>query len=1248
MRRQRLLWVALMAVLLIAGAAFAQTDDAPTLVTLPGTIQSVLGCEGDWMPECEATALTYDEANDLWTATFDLPAGSYEYKAALNGTWDVNYGANAAAGGDNIVLALDADSSVTFYFDNKTGYVTDSVNTPRLIVAVGDFQSELGCAQDNDPSCLRSWMTDPDGNGVFNFVTSAIPAGTYEVKVALSPDEIVGRGGADGEAVALEVGADGYETTIGFNERRGIITARAADPEAVIVQPTVAVAPVTGVITAPGSYQGEIGCPDTTGNGGDWEPACDLSLMNDEDGDGVYTLVVTSLPAGSYEMKVAVDRSWSQNYGLDGASGGANIPFEVPVDYAQVTFTFDSVSRMINVAVDETVIGGPSDAGPAVVIPDLTRQQAYWAGADTILFDRAPVPADAAIAVKLFWSPTAELVGTEAGYEGGESIDLQFRVPDETLDAIYAKFPHISGYIAYQIPEEHRALVPEILKSQVGLLVTLEDGTILIGTGLQHAGALDDLYATDARLGVVWNEGQPSLRVWAPTAQNMRLVLFEDATQDVSEAETLNMRYIPSSGVWTIDGDASWNGKYYLYEVTVYHPAAQAIVTELVTDPYSLSLSINSQRSQIVNLDDAELKPAGWDTLVKPTVAAPEDIVIYELHVRDFSVNDPSVSEQLKGTFKAFTLESSNGMQHLIKLAEAGLTHIHILPAFDITTIQEDKAQQQNIPLEELAALSADAEEQQARIFEIRDQDAFNWGYDPYHFTVPEGSYATDPTDTTRIVEFREMVQSLNENGLLVVMDVVYNHTSQSGLAGASVLDKLVPGYYHRLNRSGGVETSTCCQNTATEHYMMERLMIDSVVIWAKDYKVDGFRFDLMGHHMKSNMEKLRAALDALTLEEHGVDGKSIYLYGEGWNFGEVQDDARGVNATQRNLAGTGIGTFNDRLRDAVRGGSPFGDREFQGFITGLGTLPSDLTGGTPEEQVMRAFNFADLIRVGIAGNLSNYTFLGLDAEYQRGDEVLYNGSPAGYTADPQENIVYISKHDNETLWDIIVYKQLGLPASELVRMHNLGNSIVMLSQGVPFFQAGDDLLRSKSFDRDSFNSGDWFNRLDFTYQDNAYGSGLPVADKNADRWDVMQPLLANPTLKPTPEDIQFAAEHFREMLRIRKSSPLFRLQTEQDILERLTMLNLGAEQTAGVIIYVLDDSGATQLDENYDKIVVIFNARAEDYTYTPDGDLAEYAFTLHPVQVDSVDAVLDGASFTDGAFVVPARTAAVFVAPAK
>ena len=259
-----------------------------------------------------------------------------------------------------------------------------------------------------------------------------------------------------------------------------------------------------------------------------------------------------------------------------------------------------------------------------------------------------------------------------------------------------------------------------------------------------------------------------------------------------------------------------------------------------------------------------------------PPIAQPEDRNIYELHIRDFSIGDDTVPAAHRGTYLAFTHPHSAGMTHLRSLADAGLNTVHLLPAFDIATIEERRELQQE-PACDLASYDPDSTEQQACVGAVRAADGFNWGYDPFHYTTPEGSYATDPSGAERTVEFRRMVQGINGAGLQVVMDVVYNHTTASGQAASSVLDKIVPGYYHRLSDSGEVETSTCCANTATEHAMMGKLMIDSVLTWARDYKVNGFRFDLMGHHSKQNMLDLRAALDGLTLAE-GRRGRALDL----------------------------------------------------------------------------------------------------------------------------------------------------------------------------------------------------------------------------------------------------------------------------------------------------------------------------------------------------------------------------------
>ncbi len=522
-------------------------------------------------------------------------------------------------------------------------------------------------------------------------------------------------------------------------------------------------------------------------------------------------------------------------------------------------------------------------------------------------------------------------------------------------------------------------------------------------------------------------------------------------------------------------------------------------------------------------------------------------------------------------------------------------------------------------------------------------------GYDPFHFTTPEGSYSTDPDGATRIVEFREMVQSLNQMGLRVVMDVVYNHTNASGQDEKSVLDRIVPGYYHRLNDKGQVESSTCCQNTASEHNMMEKLMVDSLVTWASEYKIDAFRFDLMGHHMKRNMLKVRETLDSLSLAENGVDGKEIYMYGEGWNFGEVADNARGENATQLNMAGTGIGTFSDRLRDAVRGIGPFdsgpGLLDKQGFANGSYYDPNSYVTLTPDEQLDRLLLQSDQIRVGMAGNLAGYQFVDRNGNLVTGSQVDYNGQPAGYTQDPQEDITYISAHDNQTLFDANIYAApLATSMADRVRIQNVGLSTVILGQGVPFTHAGSDLLRSKSLDRDSYNSGDWFNKLDFSYQTNNFGVGLPVANRNQGDWPVMAPLLANPALVPGAGDIEMSTELYQELLGIRYSSPLFRLNTAAEIQDRVVFHNTGPDQVPGLIVMTVSDLVEPDLDRAHEIFVVLINANDEAQSFAV-SDLAGKELALHLVQVNSVDELVKTASFDSATstFNVPGRTTAVF-----
>jgi pullulanase-type alpha-1,6-glucosidase len=458
-----------------------------------------------------------------------------------------------------------------------------------------------------------------------------------------------------------------------------------------------------------------------------------------------------------------------------------------------------------------------------------------------------------------------------------------------------------------------------------------------------------------------------------------------------------------------------------------------------------------------------------------------------------------------------------------------------------------------------------------------------------------------------------------------------------------------VPGYYQRLNAAGAVETSTCCQNVATEHAVAQKLMVDSIVTWAKEYKVDGFRFDLMGHASKANMLAIRSALDALTLKKDGVDGKSVYLYGEGWNFGEVANNALFEQATQGQLGGTGIGTFNDRLRDAVHGGSPVdgGSTFVQGFGTGLATDPNgDAINGSSGQQLAALGHDTDLVKLGLAGNLRSYSFLTSDGSVKQGSQIDYNGQPAGYADQPDEVINYVDAHDNETLYDLSVFKlPRNTSMADRVRMNTLQLATVTLSQTPSFWQAGTELLRSKSLDRNSYNSGDWFNRIDWTGQQNTFGSGLPPAADNSGKWPIMAPLLADPTLKPKAADMAAADAGAMDLLKVRSQVGLLRLGAADLISQKVSFPNGGAQATPGVVVMLVDDENGADVDPSLDGALVVFNASPQATTQTI-GSLTGRDFRLVAAQANGSDAVVKTTTWdtATGTVTVPARSVAVLV----
>jgi pullulanase-type alpha-1,6-glucosidase len=791
------------------------------------------------------------------------------------------------------------------------------------------------------------------------------------------------------------------------------------------------------------------------------------------------------------------------------------------------------------------------------------------------------------------------------------------------------KFPHLRAYRAFSVRELGDAALGYLLRGQLLVAGRDADGRLTALTGVQLPGVLDDLYAeaSEADLGVTFDdEDRPVIAVWAPTARTVELELSRSPGD---RPKLVPMDRDAVTGVWSAAGKRKWLGRYYRFRVEVWHPAAQRVVTTSVTDPYSVGLAVDSTHSLLIDLDDPELMPPGWESLAKPPPVPPARMQIAEVSVREFSIFDESLPPEERGTYAAFARPEADSMRHLRSLADAGLSHLHLLPAFDFATVP-DRRTDQAVPKCELAAQPPDSPEQQRAVLEVADRDGFNWGYDPWHYTAPEGSFAVDPAGAARVREFRAMVAALNAAGLRVVMDVVYNHTMGDGLDRFSVLDRVVPGYYHRLLADGTTAESTCCPGTATEHMMMSRLVIDSVLTWARDYKVDGFRFDLMGHHPRSNILQVRVGLDRLNRLEHGVDGHEVYVYGEGWNFGEVAHDARFAQATQVNMAGTGIGTFNDRLRDAARGGGSFGDDPTeQGFATGLGSR-------TPPA-------LHDRIKVGLSGALSTYRFITHTGAEQSGAQIDYNGSPSGYALSPAEAVNYVDAHDNEILYDALAFKlPPGTPAVDRARMQVLALSLVVFGQGVGFLSLGSERLRSKSLDRNSFNSGDWFNGIRWDpAAGNGFGLGLPPAPENEGRWPWARPLLADPGLVPPPDVVAMTAERFREMLRIRRSSPVFGLPSGDEVQRRLTFPLGGPHETPGVIVMCLDGTG---LDTRWGTLVVVFNATSSAAVETVPS-LAGLHLRLHPELTASADPLLRTATAADGVLTVPPHSVPVFVA---
>ena len=507
-------------------------------------------------------------------------------------------------------------------------------------------------------------------------------------------------------------------------------------------------------------------------------------------------------------------------------------------------------------------------------------------------------------------------------------------------------------------------------------------------------------------LGLTYSVNGSTFKIWSPTAEEARLIFYKDGAG--GEAISTVIMSKNENGCWSSLVKGDQKGKFYVFKVKINGKWLNE-----VPDPYAKSVGVNGKRAMVIDLKDTD--PGNWNHDKSPTLRQATDAIIYELHVRDASIAKNSGIKN-KGKFIGLTETGTKnekgqatGLDHI---KELGVTHIHLLPSYDFLSLDES----------------------------IQNNPKYNWGYDPLNYNVPEGSYSTDPFDgKTRITEFKKMVQSFHQNGIGVIMDVVYNHT---GKTEDSYFNELVPGYYYRQTKDGKFSNATACGNeTASERPMMRKFMLESVLYWAKEYHIDGFRFDLMGVHDLETMNLISKELHALNPE--------ILIYGEGWTAGEspLPDSLRALKKYAYKL--NDIAVFSDDIRDGIKG-SVF-EHEDKGFVSGKPGMEQSIKFG--------------IVAAG---------------KHPQIDYSKVNYSKAPYAAKPSNTITYTECHDNHVLWDKLAISAKEVSEDIRKEMDKLAMSIVLTSQGIPFIHAGTEFLRTKNGVENSFESPNSINQIDW------------------------------------------------------------------------------------------------------------------------------------------------------------------------
>lgn len=737
------------------------------------------------------------------------------------------------------------------------------------------------------------------------------------------------------------------------------------------------------------------------------------------------------------------------------------------------------------------------------------------------------------------------------------------------------------------------------LVRQALVLDVMSDNFLMQRTGIALTSILDDLFYTDTSLGQVWNDSGVDIKVWSPTARQMILHLYTNS-EDVTPVASVTMTV--KAGVWSVRLSNTYKGYYYQFEAQNFFPELQRYLNNRVTDPYSPGLSADGQKSLLVHLDDPITKPPDWDRYLMPTPLKAIQSVIYENHLRDLTAHDKLLNQNLRGKYRGLATKTSQAYQHLQELKKAGLTHLHLLPFNDFGSVPEKESDQASLPDREWNS----PDEASTALARIRSKDNYNWGYDPVHWFSPEGSYATDASGISRILEMREMIQALHQLDLHLTQDVVFNHTYASDFSALSVLHKLVPSYYYRMNAKGVIASTSCCSDTASENRMMEKLMRDSLKFWIKHYHITSFRFDLMSFHSRETMIRLRDSIQSELKSNFNYPEDSVLIYGEAWPFGSLFDRSPELAMTQKNSYGSGFGVFNDRLRDALRGGTTnLAELSDQGFITGLedhfNFNPRNRNSPLDEKDRREKFlHLKDVVKIGLAGNLKDFYFREHWGSLQTGGSIMYRGAPVAYAHSAQETINYVSAHDGTTLWDAIQAKlayhsEWAQPSTAplwmRIRRHQLALSFILFSQGIPFIEGGTEILRTKNGDVDSYDSGDFYNALNFDLSSQADHSSLPPAWKNFSEWDFWSPRLADQTITPRPQDKIETLSLFKTLLKIRKTYDVFKMNELHSIQKRLSFLDDTTTTDPALLPMKL-------IENNGDQLLIVWNTSQFEKTW--------------------------------------------------